>query len=102
MSPMTVLVLAAAVASATLLLTHTQRVAAGVALLASGLQILMIYDILQIHSKALPLPLILGAALLIAGGFVWAKSSARTAVTASTVIALVGALQVLLAAGALR
>jgi uncharacterized protein YybS (DUF2232 family) len=61
----------------------------------------MALGLLHLSVSRLPLGLILGIALAVPGVLVWMRSSAKTAVSAAVVVALVGALQVATALGRL-
>ncbi len=89
------LAVAALVASVLLLVTHQARIPAIVAAVASGLEVLIALGMVRIHVAHLPLGLILGASLAVAGVLVHLKAAAKVAVSAATVTVLVGAVQVL-------
>jgi hypothetical protein len=99
MSLPVLLVLLAVAASVLLLVQHSNRLLPTVALLASGLQALAAFGVLEVQSGVVSLPLLFGAAILVAGVGIWLRIRDRTPVTAATVLALVGALQVLQALG---
>jgi len=87
--------LAALVSSVVLVFSGQARVAAIVALAASALEALIALRIVHLHVAGLPLGVLLGAALLVAGALVYLKVGTKSAVTAATVAVLVGAFQVL-------
>jgi hypothetical protein len=89
--------IAALVASAILLLAKVARPAALVALVASALEVAMALGFLRIHAAGVPLGLVLGLVLAVGGLLTWLRATAKTAVSAATVVALVGVLQVLVA-----
>ena len=68
-----------------------------IALIASLFEALIVFHIVQISIAHLPLTLVLGIALLVAGVLVYWKASAKATVTASAFVALVGAIQTLAA-----
>jgi hypothetical protein len=66
-----------------------------IAVIASSYEALTAFGFLHLHIGNLPVGLICGAALVIASIAVYMKSSAKTLVTATTAVTLVGATQVL-------
>jgi hypothetical protein len=92
------LVLGAVVASLLMLTAGRARLFAIAGVAAAATEALLIFGIIQLRIAGLNTMLILSAALLVAGLAVWLQSGEKTAVTAATVVALVGALQL---AGAL-
>jgi hypothetical protein len=94
-----VLVLLALAGSIAALLQHRERIFPALAVLASGLETLIVFGLLQMKIKALPLTLVLAGLLLVAGVIVWWRSSAKWATTGATVASTVGLVQVL---GALK
>ncbi len=95
------LVVAALVASVALFLSGASRVLAIVALVASGVEVAMALGVVHLSVARLPLGLVLGVALAVPGVLLWVRSSAKTAISAAVVVALVGALQVAAALGRL-
>lgn len=93
------LAVAALVASTALLLTRQSRVLAAVAFAASALEVAMAFGILHIGLAGVPLGLVLGVALAVPGVLAWLRASAKTAVSAAAVVALVGVLQIFSAVG---
>lgn len=91
------LVLAALAASIVLLVQHRERLFPGMAVLASGVETLIALDLLQLKVKGVSLALVLGGVLAAAAIVVWVRGAGKAVVTASTVAALVGALQVVAA-----
>lgn len=93
----TALAVAALIASIVLFLNHASRGLALLAVVASGLEVLMAFGYLVLHvSSPVPLQLLLGALIAIPAFLIWLRVNAKTAVSAATVLALVGALQVVL------
>ena len=80
--------------SVVLLLQHKARLFPVIALIASGVELLMALGILHLSLGSIPLVLILGAALAVAGVAVYIKASAKPVVSSATIVTLVGALQV--------
>ena len=86
------LVVAALAASILALVVQNGGLYPIIAVAVSGLEALLSFGIL--HVSISHLWLILGIALAVAGVMVYLRSSAKPAVAASAIIALVGALQV--------
>jgi hypothetical protein len=94
----TALAVAALSAAIILFLAHASRGLAIVALVASGLEVLMAFGVLVLHvSSPVPLQLLLGALIAVPAVLIWLRVSGKSAVSAATVLAFVGALQVTLA-----
>jgi hypothetical protein len=94
----TALAVAALAAAIVLFLAHASRALVAVALVASGAEVLMAFGVLVLHLAAsVPLQLVLGALIAVPGLLLWLRVSTKTAVSAATVLTLVGALQVALA-----
>jgi uncharacterized protein YybS (DUF2232 family) len=94
------LAVVALAASAALLFSKQSRTLAGVALVASALEVAMAFRVVRLDLAGVPLGLVLGLALAIPGVLAWLRASAKTAISAAAVVALVGALQVFSALGA--
>jgi hypothetical protein len=95
MNVATVLVFAALSASILLFLRTRPRLVPIVALVASGVQALMALRVVQLGGTGLPLPLILGGALAASGVLLYLRVSGKPLVAAATVVAMVGAIEVL-------
>ncbi len=91
------LVLAALAASIVAMLVSPQRVVPIVAVAASAIEVVIRLGIVSLHVVHVPLGIVLGAALVVAGALIWAKAGTKTLASAATVIALVGAVQLLVA-----
>jgi hypothetical protein len=52
--------------------------------------------VISLHTGAFPVRLLLGAVLLVAGAVAYLRVTAKVAVSAATVVALVGLLQVVM------
>ena len=85
--------------SIVLLMQHKARLFPGIALAASALELLLALGILHLSTGSIPLTLILGVAIAVAGVAVWLKTSSKPVVSSATVLTPIGALQV---AGALH
>jgi hypothetical protein len=90
-------VVAALVASVVLIFHRDDRLFPVLALVASGLEALQVFNVISLSSGKFRIDLILAGLLLIAGVVCWAKEDGKVTVTAATVATLVGALQVLAA-----
>jgi len=91
----TALVLCTLVASVILVLHGGERLIPMIALLACAIEALTVFHVIQLSSPRIRIDVILAAVLVVTGGIAWARSSAKSAVTAATVIALVGLTQLL-------
>lgn len=80
--------------SIVLLLQHKARLFPIIALAASALELLMSMGFIHLSVGSLPIVLILGVALAVAGVAVYLKTSSKPIVSSATVITLIGALQV--------
>src|SRR4051794_40323558 len=92
-----VLILAALASSLLLVFQLKQRLFPIVAAVASGVEAVLAFHLLKFGVKGINLGLVLGGVLAVAGVLIWAKATAKTHVTAATIIALVGAIQVITA-----
>ncbi len=95
MSLPTLLALTALVGSIVLVLQHRPIAFPAAALVVSGFEVATAFGLLHVSLGRLPLALLLGIVLLIAGGAVYFRAAAKPVVAASTAVALVGALQIL-------
>jgi hypothetical protein len=84
----------ALVAAVALLAVHPNRGLPGLAALASGVEVAMTFQVVRIAVAHVPLGLVLGGVLLIAGGILLSRVSSRMTTIAATVVTLVGAIQV--------
>jgi hypothetical protein len=90
-----VLIVAALASSLLLVFQLKQRLIPIVAAVASGLEAVLAFHILKFSLKGINLGLVLGGVLAVAGALIWAtKATGKPHVTAATIIALVGAIQV--------
>ena len=95
------LVVAALVASIFLVLNFGDRLFPLIALVATGLEALQAFHLVTIGA-AIRLEVILPAAMLIAGAICWSRSSDKTNTTSSTILTIVGTVQLLNELGILR
>ena len=89
------LVLAALCASVILVLNRGDRLFPVIAAVASGIEALMVFGILTLQLASFRVDVILPAALSIAGGICWARSATKSNIAASTVVLMVGIMQLL-------
>lgn len=87
----------AAAAAAFVLLQSSGRAVAVIALIAAGVEVALALDLASLEVSGISLPLILGAILAATGVFLYMKASAKLHVTCATVVAAIGALQLLTA-----
>ncbi len=94
--------LAVAAFAAAILLAFgpAQRLLAAIALLAGGVEVAMSMGYLRLSVAGIPLGLVLGLSLAVPGLLLWLRVSSKPAVSAATVVALVGVLQVIASVGA--
>lgn len=85
----------AALAGSALLFFTGARVLATVALVAAAAEVLMTLGVVQLRVAQLPLGLVLGLALAVPGLIAWFRATAKPAISAASVITLVGVLQVI-------
>lgn len=90
------MVLAALAASLLLLFRSAERVPAVIAVIASGIQALIALRLVTFHGPP-HLGTLLAAALAGAGAWAWSRAGSRPAVTAATVVAFIGVVQLLVA-----
>ncbi|HVK75130.1 MAG TPA: hypothetical protein VM734_17495 [Kofleriaceae bacterium] len=93
----TALVAAALAGSILLVLQRGDRVFPIVAVVAAGVEALIVWRIIQLSSSTVRIDVILPALLAVAGAICWARSTDKPAVTAATVVTIVGLLQLLTA-----
>lgn len=95
----TVLIITTFCCSIYLLLNKSDRMFPTLAVIASGVELLLAFGIMSLTLAKFRIDVILPAVLLVAGVACWTKESSKGTITASTVVALMGATQLL---GALR
>jgi hypothetical protein len=98
----TALVVCALLAAVILILQGGERLIPVIALVACAIEALTVFHVIELSSPRIRIDVILPAVLVVTGGIAWARSAGKSAVTASTVIALVGLIQLLLAIHAFR
>ena len=91
----TALVICALIAAVLLVLSGGDRLIPVIALVAAGLEALGVFHVLHMSSEKVRIDVVLAAVLLVTGAIAWARSASKSAITASTVIAIVGLIQLL-------
>ena len=99
MSLATVLSIAALAASITLLMKREARAYPLLATIASGLQVCIAFGWVSLSVAKIPLGLVLAVILVLAGAMLWIRSQGKSTTSASTVVALVGLIQLLAVLG---
>ena len=95
----TVLVIMTFCAALYLLMNKSDRMWPTLAVIASGVQLLMVFGLMSLTLAKFRIDVIIPAIFVITGGMCWARSNAKGSTTAATVLFAVGAMMVL---GALR
>ena len=93
----TALVVCALIAALTLALHSGARIIPVIALVVCAIEALILFRVIQVSSAKFRIDVVLAVALVVTGGICWSRSATKSAITASTVIALVGLIQLLLA-----
>ena len=92
----TALISSALLASIVLALrSEGRRIVPAIALVAAAIAALIDYRIIQLSSTKFRIDVILPAVLVLTGAISWSRTSNRAAVTAATVVTLVGAILLL-------
>ena len=91
----TLLILAALAASILLLLRGGARLWPALATAASGIEAAYALGLLHFVIKGVPLPLVLAGVLTGAGVMIWLGAASKLQITAATLVALVGTVQLL-------
>jgi len=93
----TALVVCALIASVVLALQGGARLFPAIALVACAIEALIAFRVIQLSSPRLRIDVVLPAILVVAGAICWSRSASKSAITASTVITVIGVVQLLLA-----
>lgn len=91
----TALVVVALASSALLLAQSSERLFAGIAFLAAGVEALLVFHLMTLSVAKLRIDVILPALLVVGGGMAWARTTSKAHVTAATLVTVVGLLQLL-------
>ncbi|TMQ03251.1 MAG: hypothetical protein E6J90_08760 [Deltaproteobacteria bacterium] len=98
----TALVVCALIASVILVLQGGERLIPLIALVACAIEALIEFHVIRLSSPKIRIDAILPAVICVTGGIAWARSTTKAAITAATVVALAGLIQLLFALGMLR
>src|SRR4051812_202684 len=93
----TVLIGAALAASIYLLLNKSDRMFPTIAVVAAGIELLLVAGLLSLSLAKFRIDVILPALLVIAGAMSWLRSSGKGLITAATGVTLIGAIQLMVA-----
>jgi len=93
----TALVVCALLASIALVVGGGNRLIPAIALIVCAIEALIAFRAIQISSSKIRIDAILPAVLAVTGAVCWSRAAAKTAVSAATVITIVGVIQLLLA-----
>jgi hypothetical protein len=91
----TALVVVALGSSALLLAQSSERLFAGLAFLAAGIEALLVFKLMTLSLTNIRIDVILPALLIVGGGMAWYRMTGKAHVTASTLVTVVGLLQLL-------
>ena len=91
----TALIVCALIASVILVLQGGERLVPLIALVACAIEALIVFHVIQLSSAKLRIDVILPAVLVVTGGISWSRAASKSAITASTVITLVGLIRLL-------
>ena len=91
----TALVVVAFASAALLLAQSSERLFAGIAFIAAGIECLLVFKLMTLSLSSIRIDVILPALLVVGGGMAWYRTSGKSHVTASTLITVVGLLQLL-------
>lgn len=90
----TALAVSALLSSLVLILASAARALPAIALVASGLEVLIALGYVRLGVAGVPLGLALGLGLALPGLFAWFRSSGKAAVASASIVAFIGLLQV--------
>src|SRR4051812_28510371 len=97
LSTTTITIVAAFACSLYVLFQTPNKLFPGIATLASGVELLLVMGIMSLSLAKFRVDVILPALLAVAGVACWGKSSTKGVITAATVVAVIGTMQLLLA-----
>lgn len=93
MNVATLMVLAAVAASLVLVAQASARLFPVLALVASGIEALLVFKIVSFSVSGINVWVVLAVALLVSGGVSWVQTESKPTVSAATTVALIGAIQ---------
>lgn len=91
----TVLIIVVALASLYLLFNNSERMFPTIAVIASGIELLLAFGLMSLSVAKFRIDVILPALLLICGVFCWSKSQEKSSITAASVVTLIAIIQLL-------
>ena len=91
----TALVVVAVVSAVLLLLQKSERVWPIVAVIAAGIEALLVFNLMSLSLAKFRIDVILPALLVLSGAICWHKASTKHTITASAFVTLIGTLQLL-------
>jgi hypothetical protein len=89
----TALIVVALVSSVVLLLEKSERTISLVALIAAGIDALLAFGLMSLSLARFRIDVMLPGLLVVCGVIAWARSSSKSAITAATLLTVVGGLQ---------
>lgn len=98
----TALVLVALVSAVLLMLNRGDKLFPVIAVVAAGIEALMVFGIITLSAGKFRIDVILPALLVLAGGMCWARSSNKADTTAATALLAAAVIQLGVALGLLR
>ncbi len=87
------LVYSGLIAAIVMLTAAQNRGLAVIAVIAAGLQTLILLGVLSLHVRGIPLGIVFGIALAVPALIAWFRSTGKAAITASAIATFVGLLQ---------
>jgi len=93
----TALVVTALIAAIVLVLNRGDRLFPVLALLACGIEAMLVFHWIELSSNKFRIDVLLPALMTVAGGVCWARSAGKSTVSAATLVTAVGAIQLLFA-----
>ena len=89
----TAMVVVALASSALLLAQSSERLFAGIAFLAAGVEALLAFKLMSLSLSSIRIDVILPALLVVGGGIAWWRTGGKGQITAATLVTAVGLLQ---------
>lgn len=92
----TALIVVALLSSILLLMQKADRMWPMVAVIAAGVEALLVFGVISLSVMKFRIDVILPAVLLVAGAICWHKASSKNAITAAALVTSIAVLQLLL------